>query len=33
MGYGVPGDFEFNLGSHLPKLGRPDGDDAGTQPG
>jgi enoyl-CoA hydratase/carnithine racemase len=33
MGYGVPSDFEFNFGKHLPRLGRADGDDTGTQPG
>jgi enoyl-CoA hydratase/carnithine racemase len=33
MGYGVPGDFEFNFGRRLPGLGRAEGDDAGTQPG
>jgi len=33
MGYGVPSDFEFNFGKHLPRLGRGDGDDTGTQPG
>ena len=32
MGYGVPSDFEFNFGRHLPALGRADGDDTDTQP-
>jgi hypothetical protein len=32
MGYGVPSDFELNFGRHLPRLGRPDDDDTGTQP-
>ncbi|MGA3132832.1 MAG: enoyl-CoA hydratase/isomerase family protein [Terracidiphilus sp.] len=31
MGYGVPSDFEFNFGRHLPALGQADGDDTGTQ--
>jgi enoyl-CoA hydratase/carnithine racemase len=29
MGYGVPGDFEFNFGKHLPRLGRADDDATG----
>ena len=33
LGYGVPSDFEFNFGRYLPRLGRTDGDDTGTQPG
>jgi len=33
MGYGVPGDFEFNFGRRLPGLGRAEGEDAGTQRG
>lgn len=32
LGYGVPGDFEFNFGRHLPRLGRADDHDTGTQP-
>ncbi len=32
LGYGVPSDFEFNFGRYLPRLGRADGDDTGTQP-
>ena len=31
LGYGVPSDFEFNFGRYLPRLGRADGDDTGTQ--
>jgi len=33
LGYGVPSDFEFNFGRHLPSLGRADDHDTGTQPG
>jgi hypothetical protein len=33
LGYGVPSDFEFNFGRHLPSLGRADDQDTGTQPG
>ena len=33
MGYGVPSDFEFNFGKHLPRLGQADGDDTDPQPG
>jgi len=33
LGYGVPSDFEFNFGRHLPGLGRADDHDTGAQPG
>jgi enoyl-CoA hydratase/carnithine racemase len=33
VGYGVPGDFELNFGSYLPKFGPADDDGTDTQPG
>jgi hypothetical protein len=31
MGYGVPSDFEFNFGKHLPGLGWADDDATGQE--
>jgi enoyl-CoA hydratase/carnithine racemase len=32
LGYGIPGDFELNFGSYLPRLGRAGSDDKDTRP-